>query len=67
MKPKEEVIEDDQMSTSVTMVNHTEVTNNDCDDLSDDPDSGDSNYDDTDLLANACHDDITAQLAAAGE
>lgn len=65
MKPKEEVIEDEDMST--TNMNHTEITNNDCDDLSDDPDSGDSTYDDTDLLANACHDDITAQLAAAGK
>lgn len=66
MKPKEEVDPDESMSTSI--VNHAgaDAMNVDCDDLSDDPDSGDSNFDDTDLLANACNDDITAQLAAAG-
>ena len=65
MKPKEEVEEDESMSTSANL-NHTDVANADCDDLSDDPDSGDSMYDDADLLSGACQDDITAQLAAAG-
>lgn len=65
MKPKEEVEEDESMSTSANL-NHTDVANADCDDLSDDPESGDSTYDDTDLLSGACQDDITAQLAAAG-
>lgn len=65
MKPKEEEIDDESISVTTNM-NHTEVVSGDCDDLSDDPDS-DSNYDDTDLIANACHDEVTAQLAAAGK
>lgn len=60
MKPKEEI---DSPSNNIIM-NHTDI---DCDDLSDDGDSNDSNYDDTDLLASACQDEITAQLAAAGK
>jgi len=64
MKQKEEPEEDESMSTSGNL-NHTDV-NADCDDLSDDPDSGESNFDDSELLANACNDEITAQLAAAG-
>ena len=39
--------------------------NGDADDLSDDCDS-DNGMDDSDLLAVACQDEITAQLAAAG-
>lgn len=40
--------------------------NGDADDLSDDCDS-DTGMDENDLLAVACQDEITAQLAAAGE
>ncbi|RWS28984.1 DNA-binding protein erect wing-like protein [Leptotrombidium deliense] len=64
MKPKEETI-DASPTTNVT-ANHSEMISGDVDDLSDDPDSGESNFDDTDLLAHACQDEITAQLAAAG-
>lgn len=64
MKQKEEA-EEDEMSTSGNL-NHTHDVNADCDDLSDDPDSGESNFDDSELLADACNDEITAQLAAAG-
>lgn len=62
MRPKSEE-DEESMSTSANL-NHGDPIG-DCDDLSDDPDS-DSNFDDSDLLANACNDDITAQLAAAG-
>lgn len=53
MKPKEEAM------------NHSD---GDPDDLSDDTSSHDSNdFDDTDLLSSSVHDDVTAQLAAAGQ
>jgi len=62
MKPKEEI---DSSPTNNIIMNHTEI--GDCDNLSDDPDSNDTNFDDNDLLATACQDEITAQLAAAGK
>lgn len=58
MKPKEES-PDNQIQMNLTDIA-------DCDELSDDPDSNESNFDDNDLLASACQDEITAQLAAAG-
>ena len=54
MKPKEEAM------------NHSD--GGDADDLSDDPSSPESaSFDDGDLLSGDVHDDITAQLAAAGK
>ena len=54
MKPKEEAM------------NHSD--GGDVDDLSDDPSSPESaSFDDGDLLSGDVHDDITAQLAAAGQ
>ena len=78
MKPKEEITSDQSSpsgvgelnnnttatATIITM-NHTDI--GDCDDLSDDGDSNDSQFDDNDLIASACQDEITAQLAAAGK
>ncbi|XP_074600353.1 DNA-binding protein P3A2-like isoform X3 [Brevipalpus obovatus] len=75
MKPKEEITSDQSSpsgvgelnnNTTATIItmNHTDI--GDCDDLSDDGDSNDSQFDDTDLIASACQDEITAQLAAAG-
>ncbi len=53
MKPKEEAM------------NHSD--GGDVDDLSDDPSSPESaSFDDGDLLSGDCHDEVTAQLAAAG-
>lgn len=76
MKPKEEITSDQSSpsgvgelnnNTTATIItmNHTDI--GDCDDLSDDGDSNDSQFDDTDLIASACQDEITAQLAAAGK
>ncbi|KAI1285970.1 DNA-binding protein P3A2 [Halotydeus destructor] len=66
MKPKDETdMEDNDEDMSMAAnLNHTADVG-DCDDLSDDPDS-DSNFDDADLIASACQDEVTAQLAAAG-
>ena len=64
MKPEE----DDSSVRSSSPNMHSSLIQNDingdADDLSDDCDS--DNMDDGDLLAVACHDEITAQLAAAG-
>lgn len=57
MKTKEEIQE-----------NHSEMSNDDADDLSDDTDSDDGdNFTDADLLAVAVQDEVTAQLAASGK
>jgi hypothetical protein len=46
-------------------MNHSD--GGDVDDLSDDPSSPESaSFDDGDLLSGDCHDEVTAQLAAAG-
>jgi len=65
MKPEED---DSSVRSSSPNMNNSLIQNDlngDADDLSDDGDS-DNNLDDTDLLAVACQDEITAQLAAAG-
>lgn len=65
MKPEE----DDSSVRSSSPNMHSSLIQNDlngdADDLSDDGDS-DNNLDDNDLLAVACQDEITAQLAQAG-
>lgn len=65
MKPEE----DDSSVRSSSPNMHSSLIQNDlngdADDLSDDVDS-DNGLDDSDLLAVACQDEITAQLAAAG-
>lgn len=71
MKPKDEDIEDEEEMSVTTNnnnnnMNHADIVSGDCDDLSDDPDS-DSDFTDQDLIASACQDEITAQLAAAGK
>lgn len=64
MKPEED--DSSVRSTSPNMHNSLiqNDLNGDADDLSDDNDS--DNLEDNDLLAVACQDEITAQLAAAG-
>ncbi len=48
-------------------MNHSDGGGADMDDLSDDPSSPESdNFDDSDLLSGEVHDEVTAQLAAAG-
>ena len=68
MKPKDETdIEDADEEMSVTSnLNHTADVGGDSNDLSDDLDF-DTSFDDNDLIASACNDEITAQLAAAGK
>lgn len=66
MKPKEDHVASNTVTlTTAVDMNHADV--GDIDDLSDDCDSpDDDNFDDRDLLAVACQDEVTAQLAAAG-
>ena len=50
------------------MNHHSDGGGGDLDDLSDDPSSPESdNFDDSDLLSSTVHDEVTAQLAAAGK
>ena len=62
-----------QSTNNFLMKNKQEAMNHsdgggDIDDLSDDPSSPDSdNFDDSDLLSSTVHDEVTAQLAAAGK
>ena len=64
-----------QSKTTILMKNKQEAMNHhsdggggDLDDLSDDPSSPESdNFDDSDLLSSTVHDEVTAQLAAAGK
>lgn len=65
MKPEDD---DSSVRSSPTNMHNSLIANDmngDADDLSDDCDS-DNGMDDSDLLAVACQDEITAQLAAAG-
>lgn len=66
MKPEDD---DSSVRSSPTNMHNSLIPNDmngDADDLSDDCDS-DTGMDENDLLAVACQDEITAQLAAAGE
>ncbi|KAH9388644.1 GTPase regulator Nrf1 [Tyrophagus putrescentiae] len=55
------------MKNKPEAMNHSDGGGADMDDLSDDPSSPESdNFDDSDLLSGEVHDEVTAQLAAAG-
>lgn len=56
------------MKSKPEAMNHSDGGGGDIDDLSDDPSSPDSdNFDDSELLSSTVHDEVTAQLAAAGK
>lgn len=56
------------MKSKPEAMNHSDGGGADLDDLSDDPSSPESdNFDDSDLLSSTVHDEVTAQLAAAGK
>lgn len=56
------------MKSKPEAMNHSDGGGGDLDDLSDDPSSPESdNFEDSDLLSSTAHDEVTAQLAAAGK
>lgn len=59
---------DNLMKNKQEAMNHSDGGGGDMDELSDDPSSPETdNFDDSDLLSCTVHDEVTAQLAAAGE